>query len=336
MSVRGRPVFLHTGWRTAGTWLWSAFRSHDDVLGLYEPLNQSLATLTLSTLPMMRPAASNSRHPEEQRPYFEEFAPLMSLKGVAGYRPDFAYETFFMERTQDYAELRGYVESLIALGDAEGKTLVFKFCRTLGRVGWMRHTFPEAAHIFVMRDPRSQWLSAWRLSRDDDNPHHLLTPVRILTRHRDHRLVAPVLAALCISSDDFTLPAKHAAVRKAVRKTPSQTLYRGFLAFWLLTAFLAFPDCDLTVETERLSDVDYRLSMHDAIRELTGVSVDLGDAHQLSTLGGANDFFGARQAHADALRGLAVLQELEPNRGEAVARLIREKLSEPKKVQIAI
>src|SRR5271155_2079960 len=110
MSVRERPVFLHTGWRTAGTWLWSAFRRKDEVMGLYEPLNESLATLSLRTLSTMRPAASKSRHPGDQRPYFEEFGPLFSSRtpGVAGYRPDFAYESFFMAPDDEFEELRAY------------------------------------------------------------------------------------------------------------------------------------------------------------------------------------------------------------------------------------
>jgi hypothetical protein len=123
-----------------------------------------------------------------------------------------------------------------------------KFCRTLGRVEWFRRNFPDAAHIFVMRDPRSQWLSAWRLSREDDNPHHLLAPIRILALHRNHPLVALVLDAMRIRAEDFVLPDKHAAVCKAVRKTPAQLLYRGFLAFWVLSSFLAYPECDMTIE----------------------------------------------------------------------------------------
>ncbi|HTX02119.1 MAG TPA: hypothetical protein VMD07_00455 [Candidatus Acidoferrales bacterium] len=330
MAAAARPVFLHTGWRTAGTWLWSAFRRKEDVLGLYEPLNQSLATLNLRTLPTMRPAVSRSRHPDEQRPYFEEFAPLLSARrpGVAGYRPEFAYESFFMASDDEFPELRDYIESLMRLAESNGRTPVFKFCRTVGRVAWMRRNFPSAVHIFVMRDPCSQWMSAWRLSREDDNPHHLLTPIRILTLHREHPLVASVLGSLRITPDDFVLPTKHAAVRKAVRATPAPVLYRGFLAFWLLTAFLAFPECDFAIETERLNANDYRLTAQRFVESLTGISIDLTDAHALGTVADANDFFGARSAHADALQALAHLEAIAPPRGSSPSPILHEKLSE--------
>jgi hypothetical protein len=296
--------------------LWSAFRRKDEVLGLYEPLNQSLATLTLRTLSTMRPAASKSRHPGDQRPYFEEFAPLFSTHtpGVPGYRPGFAYETFFMAPDEELPELRHYIESLLQLVQTSGKIPVIKFCRSLGRVGWMRQNFPDAAHIFVMRDPRSQWLSAWRLSREDNNPHHLLTPIRILVLHHEHPLVAAVLKALRIGPGDFVLPTPHAAVCEAVRKTPAHLLYRGFLAFWVLTAFLAFPECDATLETQRLNADDYRCMAQDAIMSLTGIPIDLGDAHALGSPAGADDFFGARSANADAVQALALLETLAPHR----------------------
>jgi hypothetical protein len=298
-------------------------------MGLYEPLNQSLATLSLRTIPMMRPAMSNSRHPESQRPYFEEYAPLFSDRkaGLRGYRPDFAYDSFFLTPDVQFPELRNYIESLLNLARASGKVPVIKFCRTLGRVEWFRRNFPDAAHIFVMRDPRSQWMSAWRLSREDDNPHHLLAPIRILALHRNHPLVTSVLDAMRIRAEDFVLPDKHAAVCKAVRKTPAQLLYRGFLAFWVLSSFLAYPECDMTIETERLSDSDFRVTTQQVIDSLTGLSIDLSDAYPIASLAGANDFFGANLAGADALQALARLEALKPGGGN-VSRFLGEKLTE--------
>jgi hypothetical protein len=298
-------------------------------LGLYEPLNQSLATLTLRTLPMMRPAVSDSRHPESQRPYFEEYKPLFSDRkpGVRGYRPDFAYDSFFIAPDEQFPELRNYIESLLDLARADGKVPVLKFCRSLGRVEWFRRNFPDAAHIFVMRDPRSQWMSAWRLSREDDNPHHLLAPIRILALHHEHPLVALVLEALRIRAEDFVLPDKHAAICKAVHRTPAQLLYRGFLAFWVLSSFLALPECDMTIETERLSAGDFRATTQEVIDSLTGISIDLGDAYSIGNTAGFNDFFGAHQARVDALQALARLEELKPNRGNA-GRILGDKLTE--------
>src|SRR5262245_47471573 len=58
-AVAGKPricqaVFLHTGWRTAGTWLWSRFRARPDVMGFYEPLHERLDDLALHEIPELR------------------------------------------------------------------------------------------------------------------------------------------------------------------------------------------------------------------------------------------------------------------------------------------
>jgi hypothetical protein len=332
-----RPVFLHSGWRTAGTWLWSQFRRHEAALGLYEPLNESLATMTLRTLPLMRPAASDSRHPETDRPYFEEYAPLLSAKrsGVAGYRPEFAYDTFFMEASESAPALRAYIESLLELGRESGATPVLKFCRSLARLGWMRANFPEAAHILVVREPQSQWLSAWRLSREDDNPHFLLQPIKTLMQHRAHRTVACALEALHIGPEDFMLPEKHSACRAAVRATPPDALYRGFLAFWLVTAYAAVSEADRIIESEKLSARDYRIETERAMRTHTGFTIDLGKARRLDRPIERSDFFDAQHAHRDAIAALDRLEGLGAPR-PGTADFLRDKLLQAPAVPIAI
>lgn len=258
------------------------------------------------------------------------------MPGVAGYRPDFAYQSFFMSRDEQFPELRQYIESLLQLARTNGKTPVLKFCRSLGRVGWMRQNFPDAAHIFVMRDPCSQWTSAWRLSCEDDNPHHLLSPIRVWMLHHQDPIVARVFEALRISPDDFVLPTKHAAVRRAVRTLPPRILYRGFLAFWLLTAFLAFPECDLSIETERLNAADYRVVIQQEIESLTGIPIDLADAHLLSNPAASYDFFEPQEAHADALAALARLDTIRSGLGNTLRPILEEKLIEGMRTQASV
>jgi hypothetical protein len=112
-----------------------------------------------------------------------------------------------------------------------------------------------------------------------------------------------------------------------VRKTPAQLLYRGFLAFWVLTAFLALPECDMTIETERLSSADFRITTQEVIDSLTGISIDLSDAYSIGNHAGTSDFFGANQANADALQALARLEQAKFARGNA-GRILGQKLTE--------
>ena len=158
------PVFLHTGWRTAGTWLWSLYRALPESMAFYEPLHESLGTLSAWQLPTLRPDLWMSAHPGTQ-PYFNEFAPLLrqGSPGVAGFNEEFALAQYFVGADDALPEPASYLQSLIDLARSAGKQPVLKLARSLGRVGWMRNAFPDAAHVLVVRNPWSQWLSGWRL-----------------------------------------------------------------------------------------------------------------------------------------------------------------------------
>ena len=306
---RYRSIFLHSGWRTAGTWIWSQFRRHGRVMGFYEPLSESLATLTLQSMRAMRPGATNSRHPEPNRPYFEEFAPLFGGRrpGVAGYRPEFAYESFFLDAESDAPHLAAYLDSLLSLAHGQAKLPVLKFCRSSGRVAWLRKQFPDAAHVVVLRDPVSQWLSGWKIFLEDGNPYYITTPLRTLVRHKDRDTVAKAIELLRVRPRDYDFPHRHAACCRFVKSMTPEALYRGFLAFWVSTTTAALPEADVVIESERLSDPEYRVVAEQSIESLTGITISLADARPLARTISANSPFEMERAHRDALESLTAM-----------------------------
>jgi hypothetical protein len=80
------PIFLHTGWRTVGTWLWSRFRMVEGTRCLYEPLHEDLATLSRDDIARLRADNWASRHPDLAHPYYDEYADLLNADGI-GDRP---------------------------------------------------------------------------------------------------------------------------------------------------------------------------------------------------------------------------------------------------------
>ena len=52
---QSRGIFLHTGWRSAGTWVWSRFRALQTVTAFYEPLHPILGDLTAADIPAFEP-----------------------------------------------------------------------------------------------------------------------------------------------------------------------------------------------------------------------------------------------------------------------------------------
>lgn len=277
------PVFLHAGWRTAGTFLWSRFRALDGILGYYEPLHESLAAVSASTLAEHGPQRWASGHPQLARSYFEEFAPLLRsiAPGVRAYRSTFATDDFFAGPDAALPALAGYVRLLLERAHAENRQPVLKFCRSLGRAGWMAKNFPEAVHIAVMRDPVSQFISAKHQFVVHGNPYFLAMPLRVLARNARQARVAAALRhfelRLPPGAEDDDPARANSALAAHLKRTEPLAWYRAYLAFWLLGA-LAIPESiDAVIDAHLLSaSAAFRAEREAELAGLSGVAVDLG------------------------------------------------------------
>src|SRR6202000_2312616 len=102
-SALKQAVFLHTGWRSAGTWVWSRLRELDTVTGFYEPLSNVLADLSVADVGASRPTLT-SGHPPLEQPYFDEYRPFLQdgARGVNGYRRRFSIDRFAREPDAEF------------------------------------------------------------------------------------------------------------------------------------------------------------------------------------------------------------------------------------------
>jgi hypothetical protein len=213
-------VFLHTGYRTAGTWLWSCFRRLDTVTAYYEPLHEMLATIDAAKIASSTAESWHSGHPSLGMPYFQEFAHLLPpgtsgagsvsttaigttigtaiRTGVPGYEPRFAIDRFDGQIPAGAERMVDYLHSLIREAHQQGRVPVIKFCRSLGRLRWFRAAFPEAAHIVVEKNPISQWQSCWQLFVAHRNPHFIAVPLAVLAMNADVPLARQTMEALKI------------------------------------------------------------------------------------------------------------------------------------------
>jgi hypothetical protein len=278
------PVFLHTGWRTRGTWIWSRFRALAGTTCFYEPLCEELATLSPAVAGSHGPESWPSGHPRLRRPYFAEFRPLLktAVPGVPHYDPNFAVAGFFAEPDAAMPDLRDYIALLLRTAHAEGGQPVLKFCRSVGRIGWMQRNFPQAIHIALMRNPLAQFISAQRQLQRHDNPYFLAMPLMLLAAHRDVPEVARAVRHLAVALPPLPagapLQAALAACAAHLRRSEPPERYRGFLAFWLAAA-ASIPDTiDAIIDSDLLTcAADYRRQCEIDLATLTGRTVDLGD-----------------------------------------------------------
>ncbi len=276
-------MFLHTGWRSGGTWIWSRCREQPGAHALYEPLHEELGWLKATDISQLRPDSWASNH-SKTAPYFQEYATLLRPgagrgggQGVRLHQRRFAFDRFFLEPNEEEPALEAYLASLLAAAPSQAS--VIKFCRSLGRVAWMERRFPGALHAVVLRDPASQWGSAETLLAETRNRYFCVAPTMVLASNARHPLVRHAAAALGVR-----LPALHSDNLSYVTETCWRALhrldpvarYRLFLAFWTATALHALDSGAMLVEARRMvTDDAHRDGVQAALRLRVGPGLSL-------------------------------------------------------------
>jgi hypothetical protein len=253
-------IFLHTSWRSAGTWAWEALRTQPRTIGFYEPFHEALATLTRRDIEARSASAWPSRHPVQNRPYFAEYEALLRFNGlgVAGASSRFGFDRYMLEEEESHAALRRYTQSLCDRAARRGQRPVFKCVRSQGRLFCLKRSFPAYRHIAVVRHPYAQFTSAWHCL-SEGNPYFVATPFLIMERNAAHPAVAALIGALKLPVDPPPVSPIGWRMRRWVRSAatlPAETLYRGVFALWLLNArqALAAPELYDGDQPEALAD----------------------------------------------------------------------------------
>ena len=308
MNSTCQAVFLHTGYRTAGTWLWSCFRKLDNVTAYYEPLHEMLATIDAEKLASSTANSWRSGHPALEAPYFAEFAHLLGAgaRGIPGYDPVFSIDRLDGQTPEAADRLEGYVRGLMRTAHEQGRVPVLKFCRSLGRLQWFRAAFPDAVHIVVEKNPISQWQSCWQLFAAHRNLHFVAVPFVVLALNRHVPLVQQTMDALGVvlppqtgGAHAQTVEACLAIYKEHIAAITPLEAYRAFLAHWLLTLrdaathANAIFDCDLAGHSPAYIEGAERW-----ISDLTGLKPSFGSARREE---GAERDYGF-----DAVEGLQV------------------------------
>jgi hypothetical protein len=205
---------------------------------------------------------------------------------VQGYQIRFATDDFFASPDTTPNELTQYLRMLIGFAEERGEQPVFKFCRSVGRVGWMRHHFPEAVHIMVLRNPFNQFASALRQFTQHGNAYFLVMPLLLLAMHRDLPTVGACARHLGVALPTLegchTLRTRLAACQTWVRLSRLADWYRGFLAFWILTARAMPENVDSIIHSDLLDrSSHYRRQCEIELATLTGQMIDFGDVECL-------------------------------------------------------
>jgi hypothetical protein len=335
---QARGIFLHTGWRSAGTWIWSRFRALPSVTAFYEPLHPMLGDLGLADIPAVQPTWT-SGHPPLKAPYYDEYRPFMQERGrgVAGYRKSFATDRFGSVPDREFPALQGYLKNLRDHAIEQGKVPVLKFCRSSGRLPWLKSAFPDALHAVVLRNPASQFASGWLLHQQWSNAFFVAAPFRVLGLNQAEPLVRQVIELCGVqlppgapgSVEDYA-----ALCEQYVRTVEGINAYRAFLALWTLAAVRMIDDVDLVIDVDRLGQVPAyapelraQIRLHtDAIPAFNGAKDLVGETRQSATRIKGIDGRMTRSVHF-AVDKFVLSRRGSPDARAAVVESIREKLT---------
>jgi hypothetical protein len=301
MQEKGRSsgIFLHTGWRSAGTWVWSRFRALQTVTAFYEPLHPILGDIRAADIPALEPTWT-SGHPTLTAPYFTEYRPFIqnNLHGVAGYRKSFSTDRFGLVPDAGFPALQAYLKNLCDQSNQD-KTPVFKFCRSLGRLTWFKSAFPQVMHAVVLRNPASQFASGWLLHQQWSNPFFVAAPFRVLGLNQAEPIVKEVIEACgvrLVPTRVTTIDEYAAACEQYVRTVEGEIAYRAFIALWILCVLRSAGDADLLVDVDRLGQSPEYAS---ALRAQVRSQVDITPGFN-----GARDLVAETRRNATRMKGI--------------------------------
>jgi hypothetical protein len=261
MPVVNTGLFLHTAWRSRGTWAWETLRRQPGTMGFYEPLHEQLPSISTRRINALHNGNWQSGHPDMGQPYFAEYAPLLGASLVPGYRrrlsqahPDFAFDRYFLHADSRHLPLRRYIESLRDAAAAAGCQPVMKFTRSQGRFPWFTANFPDIEHVLLVRQPWAQFSSGWRCFAGDDNPYFVAAPFMVLERNAADPDVAALIAAL-------RLPITAQHWLRAVWFIDPPVLYRAMFALWLLSLCQALPYAETVLDADQPAAMAKRLGI---------------------------------------------------------------------------
>jgi hypothetical protein len=309
-SPQERPaIFLHGGWRSASTYVWSRFRALPETACFFEPFDERLARCTPKRIGRDTAGSWDSRHPLLGAPYRQEYLPLLRIggRGVRGYREQLALARYFPSDQGVGPETR-YLSRLFRHARADGKQVVLGLCRSLARSAALRNSM-GGYHIVVRRRPLQQWLSFRSYRQRLPLKYFELcqflilalapagSPAGCFARH----MRLPRLPRLALG-----LRSQLQALHAALHPWSDELSYRAFTAVSLLSHSAAESAADLTLDVDRLgSSPAYRDAVSARIRADSGLALDFSDCtvprHEAAAV--AIDFGAVEEEVRECLAG---------------------------------
>ncbi len=311
-------VYLHSTWRSSSTYVWAKFRDRAPYWALFEPLAEHLAVADDAVLAGFRwwPA---SNHPVLDRPYQDEFRPLLKPGGgVPGFPTEDVYGRYLLDEDADCPALAAYFAGLTGLARQIGRIPVFGLVRSSQRIGWFRRHCP-GVHIGIRRDPRRVFLSCLRLAADG-NRYFLDRPMVILGRNRDDPRLAMLKGLVRPAPADLPRERLDDYYAAQARQAEPATLFTIFYVLSRLGGAEMDAHCDFVLDVDGVAaDADRAREAERRIAELTGAALSFADCRPNSyedEYGWSAPFFDDFETRISAIVTLPGAQPVEASEAD--------------------
>jgi hypothetical protein len=276
-----QPVFLHSLFRTGSTYIWSKFRERPEFCCYYEPDHQVLIKVTPENLEHALTKDFDSvHHPRLDRCYLDEYRGVLRKDGpgVEFFQKSFSFDLFCLSGRERSPAQRRYIDDLIrAAGD---RIPLLKFNRTAMRTSWFKHEYPKSLNLYLVRNPRDQWQSYFKLFQRTGYESFFVMDLLAVSVNKKQACFKPLVEQLpLLEYHDDSYDREEAFYKILLGAYTEEEKYMIFYYLWLNAFFSNLLSADFVLNINLLSkDSSYRQNVHHYLQEQGLGEVDFEDA----------------------------------------------------------
>ena len=279
--MRKQPVFIHSLFRTGSTYLWNKLRQYKRYLCYYEPLHQDYAQMSLESPDPWKfdsDLSSRMHFPALKNSLTFEYHSLLKPDtiGLPLFLNSFSFDEY--SKNSHNPDLKSYIDSLLA--NAGDRIPVLQFNRSALRIPWFKNHYPDALHLYLVRNPRDQFQSYFAMMQDNDLDIFLIMDQLIAGKNHDKgkfKLLATKIPLIRFNHSSFYY---ECLVYKVINRCFSDwERYLIFYFLWFYALFENVRHADFVFSLDLLSsDLGYRNKVSQYFEESHIPGLDFQDA----------------------------------------------------------
>lgn len=270
-----KPIFIHAGWRTCGTYFWKKFRSNAIYKSYYEPFHEDLLYLDLNIAKSRfgDTFLKSLNHPTDiDKFYYYEYNMKNGMK-IPKFKKRLIFEDMDADNSpnMDYTVMKDYIQYLINESEKDNKIPVMKFSRSYFRMNWLKNNF-DSINIGVIRNSRDQWNSYMKTNKDYFNTMTFLT---ILYCDKEFEELQDLIKIdLDRYNTDF-FKFKDEITYRIVHNMSNRELYYYFYYVRKKAIKKILDNCDFVFRSDKLEEM--RTSYEESLKKVFNIEIDLSD-----------------------------------------------------------